>query len=295
MRDRRECVVATTGTSLLTNVQEMVSAGDSEIWIAAQPPADQSGLRESRQLLADAAKLLERGAWDNLGTTLAALRGQPRLLGAEVACLSALRAEGAYAALRTTVLLHSDTAEGEAAALALRGLLSTRFGLIVDLRRIVGLQAENPSLLKVVGLRNLVRELARQVEKHGPKTLVIDATGGFKAQVALAVVFGQAFGIPVVYRFERFSEIIEFPPLPFTLDIETVAGVRDLLEMDAIAPELLAQRMGVPLSEANPSFARVGVLLSSTLDQTGREVYTASPFGQLALEVWKRQQSSKAR
>src|SRR5262249_45873878 len=44
--------------------------------------------------------------------------------------------------------------------------------------------------------------------------------GGYKAQVAVAVLLGQALGIDVYYMHERFSEIIAFPPLPVALDFE---------------------------------------------------------------------------
>lgn len=48
----------------------------------------------------------------------------------------------------------------------------------------------------------------------------INATGGYKAQIAVAVLMRQAVGVPVYYMHERFSEIIAFPPLPVAFDFE---------------------------------------------------------------------------
>lgn len=287
MGNRRECVVATTGTSILTNIDEIRTAQGWAAWVERQPAGDREALNEDRSHVERACRFAARGAWEDVGSALAEVRGQPRLLGAEVGSFVALRAESAYVAVREMVLLHSDTSEGTAAALVLRALMAKRFGLIVEVRRIASLQDGNPSQFKVAGLRNLVRELAHQVARRGPKALVIDATGGYKAQVAMAVLFGQAYGIPVVYRFERFAEIIEFPPMPFTLDLDVVNRIHDLLELETIEAEQLEQRFGQPLTEANESFAAAQAMLRGTVDSTGRDVFAPSPFGQLALEVWR--------
>lgn len=287
MGNRRECVVATTGTSILTNIEEVRAAQSWQVWVERQPLADREALNEDRAHVESACRFAARGAWDDVGSALAEVRGQPRLLGAEVGSFVALRAESAYAAVREIALLHSDTSEGAAAALVLRALVSRRFALVVEVRRIASLQDGNPSQFKVAGLRNLVRELAHQVARRGPTALVIDATGGYKAQVAMAVLFGQAYGIPVVYRFERFAEIIEFPPMPFTLDLGVVERIHDLLELETIEAEVLERRLGHPLTEANQKFAAAQAMLRGTVDPKGRDAFAPSPFGQLALEVWR--------
>ena len=67
------------------------------------------------------------------------------------------------------------------------------------------------------GLRNLVREFADVARKHR-YGLAVNATGGYKAQIAFALALGQAMKFPVFYRFERFDHIIKMPPLPVALD-----------------------------------------------------------------------------
>lgn len=69
------------------------------------------------------------------------------------------------------------------------------------------------------------RELKRQ-EEH-PKVF-IDATGGYKAQIAIAVMFGQALGVDVIYKHESFGNIIDFPPMPVSLDFHYFELYNDL-------------------------------------------------------------------
>jgi hypothetical protein len=57
------------------------------------------------------------------------------------------------------------------------------------------------------------------VRNFGPEAIAINATGGYKAQISFAGMIGQALEIPVYYLFEKFSEVIELPPQPVSLDL----------------------------------------------------------------------------
>ncbi len=82
------------------------------------------------------------------------------------------------------------------------------------------LQDSDPQRFRTLGLRNLTRSICRIVRDHTAEACAINATGGYKAQIAVAVLLGQAIGVPVYYKHERFNEIIAFPPLPVSLDFE---------------------------------------------------------------------------
>ncbi len=56
------------------------------------------------------------------------------------------------------------------------------------------------------------------MRETGADFCAINATGGYKAQIAIAVLMGQALDIPVYYKHERFDAIIPFPPMPVALD-----------------------------------------------------------------------------
>jgi len=287
MSGKRSVLLQTVGTSLLLNLGDPRILRDYEEWCQGQPECDRGVLAEHREQVVGASAALRQGRLAAVAELLGEIRGRVRVLGAEVASVEALRAEGAYAGLRAVVLLHSDTEEGAAAATVLQQLLASRFGLAVERRRIADLRDERPSTFKVAGLRNLVQVLARATREHGVKNVVIDATGGFKAQIATAVAFGQAFAIPVLYLFERFPEIIEFPPLPLRADLSLVQEHGDLLSLGEVPESVLVGRFGPSLSEANARFAQFAVCLAGPSEQSGERRWAVSPMGQLLLELWR--------
>ncbi|MFN3414242.1 MAG: putative CRISPR-associated protein [Thermoanaerobaculum sp.] len=282
----RDTLVATIGTSVLTNFQSLKLHHDFETWVVTQPEAERPGLREVAGVLLEAAHDLSKKRAEQAAKALVHLRFLPRVLGAEVASVSALLREPPYGGLKRAVLLFSDTDDGSLAAKFLTHFLRLRFELEVQPRRVLELRDDVPGVFRTFGLRNLVKEFARTVQEFGSNRLVFDATGGYKAQVALAVVVGQVFGVPVVYRFERFAEIIELPPLPFTLDVEFFDSVKALLEKQTLTIGDLELAVGQPLTDANPKFAKLSVALSSPNEQGD---YSLSPMGQLILEALKMQ------
>lgn len=60
--------------------------------------------------------------------------------------------------------------------------------------------------------------------------MLINATGGFKAEIAYAVLAGLLFDLPVVYIHERFNKIIEMPPVPIAWDYSLFADHEDFFE-----------------------------------------------------------------
>ncbi|MCS7183242.1 MAG: putative CRISPR-associated protein [Thermoanaerobaculum sp.] len=278
----RNVLVATVGTSVLTNFREMRAAKSFEAWVETQPEDERATLANHRAALMEAAQDLERRRFEQAALVLACFSAIPRVLGAEVASVEALLREPPYQQLSQVLLLTSDTEEGTNAGRFLSHYLRLRFELTTKARKVSELRDDQPGLFRTAGLRQLVVELARAVRECGAHKMVIDATGGYKAQVAVAVAFGQVFHIPVVYRFERFAEIIEIPPLPMALDWDFLQTHRDLLEQSPISRAVLEAHFGSQLTEANPEFARFAVALAGP-DNQGN--FALSPSGQLLLEA----------
>src|SRR5439155_17166523 len=90
----------------------------------------------------------------------------------------------------------------------------------VETIRVPDLQDRDPRLFRTRGLRNLAREICAVIRQRSAVACAINATGGYKAQIAIAVLLGQALGVPVYYKHELFTEIIAFPPMPVALDFE---------------------------------------------------------------------------
>jgi putative CRISPR-associated protein (TIGR02619 family) len=121
------------------------------------------------------------------------------------------------------VFLLSQTDEGHRCAAALASYYEnnaypTRIIEVPDL-------AYAESRFKMRGLRSLVATLIDQIrhEKAQGRQVVINATGGFKAEIAYATLVGLLFDVPVYYIHEAFHDIIEMPPTPIGWDYSLLA------------------------------------------------------------------------
>ena len=88
------------------------------------------------------------------------------------------------------------------------------------------------SRFKLRGLRSLVATLIgwiRKEREQGNK-VIINATGGFKAEIAYATLVGLLFDVPVYYIHEAFKEIIEMPPAPVSWDYSLLANCEEFFE-----------------------------------------------------------------
>ncbi|MCK9263945.1 MAG: putative CRISPR-associated protein [Deltaproteobacteria bacterium] len=78
---------------------------------------------------------------------------------------------------------------------------------------------------KMRGLRSLVAEMINNINKERAlkREVLINATGGFKAEIAYATLVGLLFDVPVYYIHEAFTDIIEMPPTPISWDMNLLA------------------------------------------------------------------------
>jgi putative CRISPR-associated protein (TIGR02619 family) len=125
------------------------------------------------------------------------------------------------------VFLRSETSEGRLCTEALQQFYQKR-GYRCEVKEIPDLRYEERQF-KARGLRALaaaMAEVVRQRRKAG-HTVLINATGGFKAEIAYAVLIGQLFDVPVYYIHEMFKDIIEIPPLPVQWDYSLLVNYED--------------------------------------------------------------------
>lgn len=169
-----------------------------------------------------------KGNWSELAKELLKLDPSERLLGAEINTIEESRKKK-WLHPERIVFLVSDTDAGRNTGKVLTHYYNNRrdMDLEAEYRVIEALQDSSPADFKKFGLRNLVKEIGNLVSKYGSDQVAIDATGGYKAQIAIAVMMGQALNIPVYYKHERFSEIIDFPPMPVTLDYDLLGRHAD--------------------------------------------------------------------
>ena len=155
--------------------------------------------------------------WEEVASNLHLLGSTERICGAEINSVSDLLGIEEFKKSRL-YLLHSDTEDGRTIAeILMRYFTQDRW--TVETRCVDGLRDDDPKLFRTRGLRNLAKIFGECVRAAGGAGLcAINATGGYKAQIAVAVLMGQALDIPVYYKHERFNAIIPFPPMPVSLD-----------------------------------------------------------------------------
>ncbi|MCS6806988.1 MAG: putative CRISPR-associated protein [Acidobacteriota bacterium] len=144
---------------------------------------------------------------------------------AETNSLSRLLKEGDH-----VVFLHSQTDEGKLCAEALRRHYKGE-GYQACMREVPDL-TYTESRFKMRGLRSLVAKLIELIrhERQEERQVLINATGGFKAEIAYATLVGLLFDVPVYYIHEAFREIIEMPPTPISWDYTLLANYEEFFE-----------------------------------------------------------------
>jgi putative CRISPR-associated protein (TIGR02619 family) len=126
--------------------------------------------------------------------------------------------------------LHSQTGEGKLCAEVLNSYYALR-GFRTELKEIPDLTYEE-SRFKMRGLRGLVAAMIEIIEKGRKAGMecAINATGGFKAEIAYATLVGLLLNVPVYYIHEAFKEIIEMPPTSISWDYSLIFYHEDFFD-----------------------------------------------------------------
>ncbi len=168
-------------------------------------------------ILSALAQAYSENNWSEVASQLHRISPAERICGAEINSVADLFEQGRIERANLH-LLHSDTDDGRIISEILQSYFQ-KDGWNVHSHCVTGLQDDNPRLFRTYGLRNLAKLFGKLTrDAGGIEFCAINATGGYKAQIAIAALMGQALGIPVYYKHERFDAIIPFPPMPVALD-----------------------------------------------------------------------------
>ncbi len=120
------------------------------------------------------------------------------------------------------VFLHSHTDVGRLCAETLCGFFK-KAGHQAEPLEITDLDYTE-SRFKMRGLLSLVAAMIRTInaERKAGREVIINATGGFKAEIAYATLVGLLFDVPVYYIHEAFKDIIAMPPTPIAWDMRLI-------------------------------------------------------------------------
>ncbi|MBI3462704.1 MAG: putative CRISPR-associated protein [Planctomycetes bacterium] len=177
--------------------------------------------------------------------------------------------------------LHSDTDDGRSIADILKRYYQLKGHVPVGAIDVPDLQDQDPKRFRTKGLRNLARKICRVIRDRSAAACAINATGGYKAQIAIGVLLGQAIGVPVYYKHELFSEIIAFPPMPIALDFEVWMRASGMLY------DLERARDATPATMYADEWEEKYESLVERVEIDGEEYLELSPTGQIFHETFR--------
>ena len=230
---------------------------------------------------AELARAYAAHDWHAVAGKLAERSPTERLCGAEINSLTSLFDKGFAQRESNLFFCHSATDEGRDIGSVLR-LYYQKSGKhpLVQTLEIGDLQDGDPQLFRTRGLRNLAKTVCKVVRDYGAGGCAINATGGYKAQIAIAVLMGQAMSVPVYYKHERFDEIIGFPPMPVALDFEVWMRASGLLFT-------LDRELQLPAADCQEDWDDKLESLIERERVDGKEFITLSPTGQIFHETFR--------
>jgi putative CRISPR-associated protein (TIGR02619 family) len=128
--------------------------------------------------------------WDDVADLLAGRPATERFCGAEINSIASLTANAYVRPDAGLYFFHSATEDGRAVAAVLARLYRRQEHRPVETVEVEDLQDLDPKRFRTHGLRNLARALCRAVRAHTAAACAVNATGGYKAQIAVAVLLG---------------------------------------------------------------------------------------------------------
>lgn len=275
----RHTLLCTLGTSLSANLKTLPAPDHYDDWLQKQPTPDRPHLTADTVTALKTA--FDRADWDTLALHLSQLPPTLRLCGAEINSVADLLQRGYVTPNATLLFGHSDTDEGTAIATLLAHYYQA-LGHTATLYRVEGLQDNHPKTFRTDGLRNLVKQMSYGLRQSGAEYCAINATGGYKAQIAIAVLLGQALKVPVYYKHERFSEIIAFPPMPISLDFDL--WIQHNGWLNALGRNSHDQ---IPWETVQDDWSEALEPLVERVDIDGQVYITLSPTGQVFYEAFR--------
>ncbi len=118
------------------------------------------------------------------------------------------------------ILIHSQTNDGEYCALCLKKFAEEKNIKKIETKEVSELNYQGSTSFQK-GLSKLIKTIAESIRSYRENSeVMIAATGGFKAEIAVANITGTLLGVPVYYIYEQFEELIRLEPIPIDLSLE---------------------------------------------------------------------------
>lgn len=255
-----QSIISTVGTSLISNIKRLAS--------------------EANNALSQLSIYYERKQWIQLGKELAKIDPNDRICGAEINSVAQLLERESFSDVRSLYFCVSDTGDGQAVGKIIEAYYNEcRPELKVNIKTIEDLSSDEPQRFKIYGLRYLVRGIGEIVQESGGSQYVaLNCTGGYKAQVAIACLIGQALDITIYYKHEQFRSIISFPTMPISFNYSLLENYGSLL----------TQLENNQIIEADEKEMEPIRTLLEEVESGDKRLWALAPVGQIFLESFRK-------
>ena len=208
------------------------------------------------------------------------LNRAPRAASAETNALDRLLEEGDRA-----VLLYSQTSEGKRCAELIQTHIQRTYRC--ETEEVQGLSYAERGFVQY-GLKNFVQALAKYIRaaKRDGLEPIINATGGFKAEIAYATAVGLVFKTPVKYIHEKFGDIVTLPVTPFGWDSSIFALNKPFFDWIEDEPRLTQD-----VKSRLPGLVD-GEAVSMLLEDANDGATMLSPLGEAYLNAFRYEEES---
>lgn len=257
----RDILIATCGTSILTNARDI----KNEIL----------GERNYNQMTIEESLIIK----DKIKEKLKNKNGNDRECGAELNSTFYLIEKEKFSK-KTMYLIVSDSIEGELAGELIKELLIEKLKIEkVEIKKIEKLNIAKEYDFAIKGLRNLVGEVTKLIKNNNSSNMMISPIGGLKAQIFVVGLIAQLFKIPAYYLYENSTEIVTLLPLPISLDMEFFK--KNIEVISKIAKEEMINKKDIE------SYLKSIPDLRNILEEVkidGEIYFSLSPLGEIAYE-----------
>ncbi|HPZ06709.1 MAG TPA: putative CRISPR-associated protein [Candidatus Eremiobacteraeota bacterium] len=260
-------LICTAGTSLFSNLNKLLNK--------FKDTPDKLTEKEKELVIS-----FRDRTWKNLSEKISGFSPGEKICGAEINSIESMLKLKYIAPGCNLLFCYSATEDGRAINTILTHYYQLK-GHRVESFEIDDLQDELPKRFRTYGLRNLAKTICKIIRSYSQSSCAINATGGYKAQIAIAVMLGQATETPVYYKHERFDEIIAFPPMPVALDFELWMKASGMLF------SLDSTREVVKHSEYEEEWNEKYESLVEHVNIEGEDYIELSPAGQIFHETFR--------
>ena len=180
------------------------------------------------------------------------------------------------------VLIHSHTPDGKFCAQCIDDFVRWK-GLETEIKQIAELSYADAATFNR-GLSRLVRVLAETLRAgRASGEVAIAATGGFKAEIAVANLVGALLGSPVYYIYEQFEQLVTLEPIPISLEPQWLREGSGKALLGKLGDGVVTRREIDSLLKTD---GRLEILLESE-ECDGDEIICTNVLGELAVQLLK--------